>query len=401
MPSELEYYIREDGYKDSVLETLISEVGLNNRSTVGSYMRGGLYARVVDLPVDVGLERGILVDDDMNKELIRLNATKVIQTATKWTRLEGAAAILVVSDDNRLDKPLDTSNIGEIIGLKPYALSQIHREQPTYARAEDPLKEGHPKWYTLRDDYSEILVHESRLIKLTGGNMLEGLREVPWQGASVVTGTYDKINTYYCAMDYILSVLRRKQQGVYGMKGLSEALRAKLDDLVRDRIRLMDQARGITRTIAIDSEDTYKIEDLSVSGLNLVVQEFQVSVSASCGIPVTLLFGRTPGGVNSSATSELSALDGLAGDIRKNIMGPAFYEIMLLISKQKSVSVVFDDHRVVWNSLSRPTETDLSIINRSNAQAFESYTKGLRELVEAGIVSIDEAKQRLDAFVKD
>lgn len=390
--------IRLDGYMDVAVAGLAPDLfrSIREKDAVSLYNTGGLYRRIVDMPVDAALERGLDVSEDMHQELVRLNAYRIVADATKWARLEGYSALVVVSDDGDMTKPLNMKNIGTISGIKPFRGPSVSPTTHTYA-ASHKLLGGKPEIYSVRDDFSNFDVHESRIIKMTGDTLV-GPKLVPWQGASVVHEAYKSANDYFCALGYAMSVLRRKQQGIYRMKGLAEALMMDIEDVAKERVRMVDAIRGVTKTIAVDSEDDYTVRDLSVTGISQLMEEFEVAVSSACGIPVTILFGRTPGGVNSSATSEISTLQGLAGTVRKSIMGPAFHSIMELISAQKHTKIEYTHAEAPWKPLSRPTEMDQASIQKGNSQAYEAYARGLKSLVEAGILTTAEAKIKLEEY---
>ena len=61
-----------------------------------------------------------------------------------------------------------------------------------------------------------------------------------------------------------------------------------------------DTFYGFRRIVVIDAEDDYQQHNLSVSGLNQILQEYQTALSAVSEIPVTVLFGRSPGGLSST-----------------------------------------------------------------------------------------------------
>src|SRR5690606_18175939 len=144
-------------------------------------------------------------------------------------------------------------------------------------RYRDPRKAnyGMPEVYRVRsmapDDGTAVFyVHETRLIPIPGDPLprrLATLKGVPWAGRTAVERTYRAICRYLDARVLALKVLDRKQQGVYVMKGLAEAISNDMEAAVQKRIDLVDAVRGLLNTVAIDSEDEYAIHDANVSGV--------------------------------------------------------------------------------------------------------------------------------------
>ena len=118
----------------------------------------------------------------------------------------------------------------------------------------------------------------------------------------------EAVNAYYEAVDLTLKVLERKQQAVYTMQGLADALLTDKqnqvtegEQTIRARINLVDNVRSLLNSVVIDGGDGTKestgdefvINDLSLSGIKDAVAIQESRVSADTGIPVTVLFGQS------------------------------------------------------------------------------------------------------------
>jgi phage-related protein (TIGR01555 family) len=401
--------MRLDGYESALLGRRAGVSPTLTRSAVELYALGGLYGRVVDLPADKAVSRGVKIEGDQDSvvanELDRLQVLPALADSLRWSRLTGGAAIVVVANDGGLLRtPLDIGRLDKIEELKVFDLDDI---SPTEERYSDPTKAnfGMPEVYQVRTQASgtvnaEFYVHETRLIPVPGDPLprrIAAIKGVPWAGRSAVARAYQTIGDYSQSLRWALGILERKQQAVYGMKGLAELIQAQLEDIVQKRIALVDSARNILNTVAIDSEDEYRIEDTNVAGVREIINEFQIALSAETGIPVTVLFGRSPAGQNATGEADFATLHDLVEGLQRNKAGPALERLVALILAQKSVSAKLEKWSIVWPPLESPTEKEAADVRKTNADAAAAEANALNTLVSAAIISEEEGKDYLVA----
>ena len=91
------------------------------------------------------------------------------------------------------------------------------------------------------------------------------------------------------------------------MKDLASTLSAEGgDDIVMKRLELIDLARGILNSIAIDKDgEDYDFKSFQFTGVKDVIDATCNMLSAVTNIPQTILFGRSPAGENSTGHSDL------------------------------------------------------------------------------------------------
>ncbi|MBB2918322.1 phage portal protein [Cupriavidus alkaliphilus] len=401
--------MRLDGYESALLGRRAGVSPVLARTAVELYALGGLYGRVVDLPADKAVSRGVEIKGDedsvVTNELDRLKVLPALADSLRWSRLTGGAAIVVVADDGgMLRAPLDIARLDTIEELKVFDLDDV---SPTDQRYSDPTKPnfGMPEVYQVRTQASgsvnaEFYVHETRLIPVPGDPLprrIAAIKGVPWAGRSAITRAYQTISDYSQSLRWALGILERKQQAIYGMKGLAELIQAQLEDIVQKRIALVDSARNILNTVAIDSEDEYRIEDTNVAGVRDIVNEFQIALSADTGIPVTLLFGRSPAGQNATGDADFSTFHDVVEGLQRNKAGPALERLVALILAQRSVTTKIEQWSIFWPPLESPTEKEQADVRKTNADAAAAEANALNTLAGAGMVSEEEGREYLIA----
>ncbi|VFR81170.1 Phage protein [plant metagenome] len=370
------------------------------------YSRGGLAARIVDLPADLSVSKGVqvLVDEQplqaVADELDRLAASAALANALRWALLEGGACIVLLTDDGaNMAAPLLADNLQSIRELKVYDRLSVTGVVRRYSDDRDP-NYGQPEIYGIRAQapfgMTSFHVHETRLIPIPGGPLPNALDtdQVPWIGRSEVGAAYATLRRYQSSLYWADRLLERKQQPVYRMKGLAEAIEQGMESQVQQRINMVDTARGILNTVAIDAEDDYTVSSLDLGGVKDVMGEFQIALSADTGQPVSVLFGRSPAGMNATGESDFQVLDDLVKGYQSSRLNAAAERLVALIFAQKSFKDPPQSWTVHWPPLRTPTSKQVAETRKATAEALKIEMESLGAAMDAG-VSEDEARAYL------
>lgn len=385
--------IRTDGYVDAVLGPRGLDAQHHKLPTLDLYASGGLYGRVIDLPADKATERGIVADDETQGELGRLHVMDLLADALRWARLSGGGCLIPISDDGLLNEPLDINRVRRIEELRAFSITEV---SPTPIRYSDPLASnfGKPEFYEITVPGARFTVHESRIIPVPGDPLPRQMqrRGIPWEGRPVAVRAFVAVEHYYNSLELAVSILRRKQQAIYRMAGLVEAISDNMEAQIQQRINLVDSTRGILNTVAVDAEDDYRIEDMNLSGIQDICQEFQVALSADTGIPVTMLFGRSPAGLNSTGDADFRTFyEAVAGDQVTKLSDP-MVRILELIYAQTGVTAPDDWQDIEWAPLEAPNEVEEADVRLKNAQAASLESQAMDTAMMSGWLSEVEAR---------
>ena len=76
------------------------------------------------------------------------------------------------------------------------------------------------------------------------------------------------------------------------------------DQDVLKRLNVLSLAKSTTNTIILDADETYEKLSTNVSGIADLIDRFMQALSAVTKVPCTLLFGRSPAGMNATGESE-------------------------------------------------------------------------------------------------
>jgi len=232
--------------------------------------------------------------------------------ASKAARLFGGAAIYIGVSDANPAMPLDPKSVKQ--GGIGY-LTILSRYQVIEGPVQnDPRKPGfgEPEYYSMAAGYqSGVRIHPSRLVILRGEELPAGSATMAdrW-GDSVLQGPVEAIKRLDATLANVASLVFEAKIDVVKIKGFTESLRsggAPYEALMLRRFGLAATAKGINGMLLLDGEEEYDQKSASFATLPDVIDRFMQQVSAAGGVPMTLLFGTSPGGLNATGDSDTRA----------------------------------------------------------------------------------------------
>lgn len=241
----------------------------------------------------------------------RLGLRKAVMEARSMARLYGGAAIYIGTRDADLSKPLDPARIAT--GGVRY-LAVLDRTELTGDEIQrDPRLPGFglPTMYRMTTGLEAMTpIHPTRLAIFTGPRYASRqMREVAegW-GDSVLTSTLEKAKHLDATVANIASLVFEAKVDVIKIKDFTESLRSggtEYEQLMLSRFQLAATAKGINGALLLDSEEEYHQKSANFSTLPDIIDRFMQVVSGAARIPVTRLFGTSPGGLNATGESDM------------------------------------------------------------------------------------------------
>lgn len=373
------------------------------------YEDNGIFAKIIDTPAEEALKHGFTLnlnsedlDAFVKKAMDALEWEEKAATAIKWARLYGGAIIVMLVDDGRgLEEPLDWKQVRSIDELRVYERPVV---TPDYASlyAYDPRdrtknrasKFGMPEFYYVNSLYGSFTVHESRCLVFRNGILPERVTNPIYRFWG--TPEYSRIKR---AMRDTLTahgdgpkLLDRSVQPVYKMKDLASTLSAEGgDDIVMKRLELIDLARGILNSIAIDKDgEDYDFKSFQFTGVKDVIDATCNMLSAVSNIPQTILFGRSPAGENSTGHSDLENYYNYVEKIQKLMLKKNLSNLLDILFQAGVSNGEIDeipDYDLEFNPLWSLSETEQANVDKIKADI---------ELVKAQTAQVYVQMQAMD-----
>jgi len=316
--------IRNDGFMNTVIGH-----GLKNKDPLANFQYGNgpilqdqdlanlygnaLVRRIIDLPADESVKNWIKIEgDDEDEKVLQalddLHAEESFANALRWSRLFGGSAILMtINDGGTFEDPINESSITEIEQIKVYDKREVLFESLLFN--DDPMRKsyGMPEWLLISPVRgTQFYVHRSRVLIFDGDPLPNREREQRngW-GLSVMQGLFDAIRNNDHSYALAILILERMGQSVTKFNGLLDKLMTdEGNKQIADRLHLIDMARSVLNTVALDTEDEFELFNMNLSNVPEMLDRFGLNVSSLTGIPFTVLFGRSPAGMNATGESD-------------------------------------------------------------------------------------------------
>ena len=317
---------------------------------------------------DAGIECAEAVD----AKLEELDALQVFWEALCYERAYGGAAILVGADDGTEDltKPLDEDRIEDVKHITAF-YGGWDGEMVAWSWYRDvaDANYGKPEMYMLRNlgvpiakipapgervvnnvlppmsgpngSYGPLItwVHESRLLVFPGVAASRRARvQMRGWGDSLFTRVDQVLQQYDQTWAGVANLMTDFAQGILKIKNLAQNLMANNKagtGVVRNRGTALNMGRSIAGLMMIDAEEDFKREMASLSGLPEVLQQFALRLAAAAGMPVSLLMGQAPAGLNATGDSEIRWFYDRVASWQRKRMLPQLKRLVGLILKSK------------------------------------------------------------------
>ena len=409
--------IKNDGFYDAVIKTGIKQYNANSSFREPQYgdavltemYKNALARRIVTAPVDDCVKNWLKIKGDKEEKILQemevLGVEKAFVEAGYWDRLYGRSAILIIAKDGkRLDEPLDLKNLQKILRLEVFDKRDIMEDFSGLLINDDPNDEnfGKTEYYSLMPpNGSQVMVHHSRLL-MFDGEILPRRERLNNQGAglSVLDGLIKAIRRNDIAQARAIDIVERMSTSMLKLNGLSNLLMSDQGTkAVQERLNMIDMARHLLNTIAIDTEDDFQIYHMNVNGVREIIQEFQQTVSGLSGIPATILFGRSPAGLNSTGAADFENYYNLVRRIQKTKMKPLLERLIKLIQLCKQGPTggkELEDWQIEFAPLDEMSELEVAQMQGTKQNNDKLLIETLKLLSDMQIVDTSTIKTYLE-----
>lgn len=330
-----------------------------------------------------------------------------------YERAFGGSAILIGAEDgmSKLTKPLDEENIksvnwlntfqggreGEIIAWSYYndpkspkfGLPEIYMVRNITNLVNQPAPDEVVKAKELPD--TVFWVHESRLLVFAGTSPSRRARlQGRGWGDSLFTRIDEVLSQYSQTWGGISNLMSSYHQDVLKMSGMAVKMaggdKAAKGNALTKRARLIQQTRSIARMMVIDEGEEFQRLTASLAGAAELVQQYALRLAAAADMPVTLLMGQAPAGLNATGNSDIRFFyDRIAARQRRKLLPQLKRLLKLIFLSKEGPTKGKEPERwdVKFRSLYQMTDLEKADLRLKVQQADVAY-------IGAGVVSAEE-----------
>lgn len=384
----------------------------------GLYEGNGLFSKIIDTPAEEALKHGFdlnLKNDEVNafveEALDELEWEEKAATAIKWARLYGGALIvMLINDGGGLEQPVNWQNIKSIDELRVYERAIVQPDYSSLYRQDyggkgegnRVSKFGQPEFYYVSSVYGSFRVHESRCLVFRNGVLPEQTSNSIYRfwGMPEYVRIRRALRETVTAHTDSVKLLERSVQAIYSMKGLATLLTT--DDgenQVLKRLNVIDTARGILNSLVIDADgENYDFKTFQFSGVKDVIDATCNMLSALTNIPQTILFGRSPAGMNATGTSDFESYYNFVEKIQRLMLKRNLRTLLDVIFRAGISSGAVEeepDYKLEFNPLWSLSDTEQATVDQTKAQTAQIKAQTAQVYVDMQALDPTEVRKRL------
>lgn len=351
-----------------------------------------------------------IIAKEMTRKWIKLTAVgdgdktaklAALETAFKRLRVQDAFRRVAEQDGffGRSQIFLDTGTDDEVLaapllvspatikqgGLRLVVIEPLWTYPATY-NATNPLQADYYKpqaWYVMGKQ-----VHSSRLLTFVGREMPDMLKPAYMFGGLSLT---------QMAKPYVDNWLRTRQSvsdlihsfSVSGIKtNMASVLTGGTSLGLNDRVALFNNLRDNSGTMLLD-KDTEEYWNVStpLGTLDHLQAQTQEHMASVLGIPLVVLLGITPSGLNASSEGELQTFYAWIEAQQEHLFSANMTKLLQIIQLNE-FGTIDPDIGFRWEPLWTLDETARAAVRKSDADAAVAY-------IGAGVLSPEEERMRL------
>ncbi len=384
------------GY-DPDVSTYFSFNDLLDRNELTAIWCGdGIGTRIVKLISSSMIREGFTVDGDTENlfynKYMDIGGNLAFLKASRWASLYGGAVIIPMIDDGQsLESPINYNNIKRIVSLSVYDRWQANIFTNDYEKDKYSSNFGKPNFYTITPiGGSSFRVHYSRVIRFDGEDCPDLIRylNLGW-GISDLQNVYERLRGLGSSFGNIEKIIKEFIVSVISIEGLSGLIAdPEGEQQITDRLEILRKAKHILNAMLIDKEESFSRISATTTGLPELMNTLIEGVCAGKGIPVSLLMGRSPGGLNSTGKSEERFWYDEVSQLQSERIHSQTVQLCKLISLCKDFKnpLSNDNVSVKFNPLWQLSEKETAEIRKINSETSKNE-------IESGVLASEEVAQ--------
>lgn len=329
--------------RDKSKHATYTYIPLDQYMLLNVYRQSWLARKIVDIiPADATRNwRTWHADEDVIGKIEEVERILQIQKKVKrgltWSRLLGGSALYMSIDGQEPDQPLDLNKVGlgDLRSVTLLGRHQLHPEEID----QDPTSQnyGNPTIFRLNTTgtrATDIRIHPTRLVLFTGVDVPHSVHDWHW-GDSVLQAMLDTVKHTDSFQANAASLVYEANVDVLTIPRLMEMMAEPGgDERVVEYLRLTARIKGNNGMLVLDGGDTsvpenasggtkYDRKAVSFAGLSDLWDRMMQSASGGADIPITRLYGKSPGGLNSTGESDHNNYNQNVSSYQQNEVQPA------------------------------------------------------------------------------
>ncbi len=375
-----------------------------------AYSSDWLSGKVIDLPPYDMTRSWRTMTGDMSPEKKEsfleaeeiLKLSEKIKEAMQWARLYGGSGLILnVEDGLEPWKPLVLENIkaGSLKSIVVMDRQFLHLGIVDH----NPLSDNYGYPETYRISQTSLQVHHTRVIRFEGVALpLQSRRQNQYWGKSILERVYTALVRAAEVQENIGSLLHEATIDIIKIPELMSLISSPdTEKELQKRFGVAKLQKSVNRMLLMDAEEEYEQHQQSFAGLHEILEKMLNIVAGAADIPITRLFGQSPGGMNSTGESDLrNYYDNLASQQNTDLSPKMKRLDSIIYASLFGKPPEKDELSFTWNPLWQMTEEEQANLENVKADRDLKYMDAnvineimiATELMESGTYSTIDAK---------
>ena len=250
--------------------------------------------------------------------------------------------------------------------------------------------------------YGTFTVHESRCLIFQNGVLPERCTNEIYQlwGIPEYIRIHRAIRDVEVAHGMAPKMLDRSIQAIYKMQNLAlEMSTDQGEENILKRLQLIDLARGLLNSIVLDAEgEDYDFKSFTFTGVSDVINTTCNYLSAITNIPQTVLFGRSPAGMNATGDGDMENYYNYVERIQKRMVKKNLRYLLEILAKAGVRNKEIKEHppiKIEFNSLWSMTEQEKVALDLQKAQVAQTNANTANVYVQMQALDPQEVRDQL------
>lgn len=387
-----------DGFKN-----LITNLGVRGRdrttaNQVGStylvtypeltalYVGDGISKRIVDMPSNDATRVGWDLEGDPDGKLVQeieaIGAVREITNALKWQRLYGGALTIMLWDDGL---PLDSEfhfnpkKKLKLKGMRTHSPAEIWFMPTDIDLDPTSLRYGKPERFTVRRVMgTPFVVHHTRVMEWLGStapnktDMAMDMYRRYW-GFGVMQAMMQSLSDLGVSWSAVSNLFQESVIGKYTLSNLENLVAEKDYDSIHTRMANIELSKSVLKGVLLGSEESYERDSLPFTGVADVLDRMMMRVASEVGIPVSLLYGRSAGGMNATGEGDARMYYDSVEALQNDELKPRLLQLARYVAPYMLPGVDTDEFAVRFRAVWSMSEKERTECVYKQAQADSLY----------------------------
>jgi hypothetical protein len=278
------------------------------------------------------------------------------QEAATWGRGFGGSIIHVVTDDGKVDQPLVPERVRKVFSLDVYDPNEVTPKQAATWDPFDPACLRHwPDHESYRVSSSMVQIpalHPSRVAAFGGILTARADRWSKFSGwdASVLQPPFDQLREFSAEKQSISRMLANASIKVLKIPNLWALISDGQKTRLQTRLRAASMSSNVGNTYPIDGDEELSFVERTFAGVRDLGEFELLLVAGAAEMPATILFGRSPAGMNATGESDTDAWLAVVGAWQTATYGPPVTQIVQPVARTMGATDP-DAWGVIWPNL--------------------------------------------------